>query len=199
MTHDAAPQSPPAARKTFGWWVAAILTPAGLIGGPLAVADMFAGAIQWNGWVKYLVVFWDEKVSHAFGIVFNFVAAKFDLPTVAESTVDYLTLGILLSGSFIRAVELFPFGSTNANGPAPRLWMKALLFLAQIVAPLLLVAIWPFYLIALSLILIAMSLNRITGNKLLSIDMGFAIPTLFMTLAPFAVFLALYAINSTMA
>lgn len=188
----------PAKKHTIGWWLAAIIAPIGIVGGPIAIADMVAGAIQWNGWIGYLVAFWDENVSKSFGVVLNFVASIIRIPALNELTVDYITLGILLFGGFVRAIELLPLPGT------PRVRQRTLgeklgLAVIWIAGPLAVIAFWPFYIFTISAFFIAYAIHAIAKKKkktILPDGLLEMAPIMGMTIAPFVLFLALCALNT---
>jgi len=93
-------------RRGFWWWATAILTPVGFVGGPLAIADILAGLIHWNGWLGYLVHYWDEYVSEPFRLILTYIANGLSLPRPPELLVDYVALGVLLVAGFLRALVL---------------------------------------------------------------------------------------------
>ncbi len=99
--------------RTLGWWIVAILTPIGIFGGPIALADLFAGVIDWRGPIPYLLAYWDEHVSAPFETILSFVASFVSLPRPPEIATDYLTLSILLAGSLIRSRGLLERGGEN--------------------------------------------------------------------------------------
>jgi hypothetical protein len=48
-------------KRDFSWWVTAILAPLGILGGPIAIAEMFKGLIKWKGPIGA----WEEVHSNA--------------------------------------------------------------------------------------------------------------------------------------
>ncbi len=94
--------------QTLGWWLVAIFAPVGIIGGPVALADLFAGIIRWRGPIPYLLAFWDENIGTPFAQLLAFIASLIHLPSPTEVISDYLTLSILLISSVVRASRLIP-------------------------------------------------------------------------------------------
>lgn len=88
------------------WWATVILAPIGLFGGPIEIANMVSGIVQWRGPIGYLVNFWSENVSVHFANVFGVLTGLFHIPPLSDFVVSYLTLGILLCTSFLRAASM---------------------------------------------------------------------------------------------
>lgn len=93
-------------KRGIWWWGAAILTPIGILGGPVAGADLLAGIIEWRGPIPYILAFWHEHISAPIGTILGFLATVLALPQPSEFLADYITLSLLLAGSFIRVRRL---------------------------------------------------------------------------------------------
>ena len=103
---DDTDESKPRKRRTLWWWFTAIVTPLGIVGGPLALADMLSGVIQWNGWIGFATAYWDLYVSEPFGVVIQYVAQLFGIASVPPFVSDYLALGVLYVAAGIRVSSL---------------------------------------------------------------------------------------------
>ncbi len=104
MTTEAQPA--PTANRGFLWWLSVILAPIGLFGGPIEIANMVSGVVAWHGPIGYIVNFWSENISVHFANVFGLITNFFHVPPLSEFVVSYLTLGILLCTSMLRASTL---------------------------------------------------------------------------------------------
>jgi hypothetical protein len=98
--------SDPHGRKSFAWWVGAVLAPFGIIGGPLEMAGMVADIIEWRGPWNYLITHWDRTVGHVFGVIFGWIAGLVSLPAPPPLVADYLTVGVLMLLGQWRAHQL---------------------------------------------------------------------------------------------
>lgn len=83
-----------------------ILTPIGILGGPIAGADLVSGVIEWKGFFPYLLAYWDIYVSAPLSRIVGAVAEFLNFPEPPETLIDYFTLSVLLVASFIRARKL---------------------------------------------------------------------------------------------
>jgi hypothetical protein len=144
-------------RRSLLWWISTTLAPVGIIGGPLEIANMLAGIIEWHGPIAYIVQYWDSTFGKTFATLFNWLAAIAGLPDLPAWLSDYLTLGALFSISLIRAITLLQEGTTPHDdrmlgrlNPLVRLPMLGLILLTVIAA---LVIVWPFHVIAVLLLL----------------------------------------------
>ena len=102
----AEPQPVATTNRDFVWWLSAILAPIGLFGGPIEIANMVSGVVEWRGPIGYLVNFWSENISIHFANVFGLLTGLFSVPPLSDFVVSYLTLGILLCTSLLRAATL---------------------------------------------------------------------------------------------
>lgn len=128
-TADAQPI--PTEKRGFLWWLSAILAPIGLFGGPVEIANMVSGVVEWRGPIGYLVNFWSENVSVHFANVFGLVTNLFNLPPLSDVVVSYLTLGVLFCTSMLRAatlmgIKLSPLMLIFALLPSVFIWPAAL-------------------------------------------------------------------------
>lgn len=159
------------AKRGFLWWLTAITAPIGIFGGPIAIANMLSDVIEWKGWIAYLVSFWDENIADPFRTLIDFIAQRFSLPAPPAELVDYLILGILMAVSIQRALQLVGERRT---------------LLGRISAVFFAILIWP----AVAILMILVSLIFADARKL---------PETWLTLAPFGLFLGLYAANAMLA
>jgi hypothetical protein len=83
-----------------------ILTPVGILGGPIAGADLVSGVIEWKGIFPYILAYWDIYVSAPLSRIVGAVAELLKFPEPPEILVDYFTLSVLLFASFFRARKL---------------------------------------------------------------------------------------------
>lgn len=179
------------------WWFSAITAPIGILGGPIAIADMFAGVIEWKGWVGYFATYWGEHISHPFGVLLHAFAQRFSIPSPPEYLVDYLTLGVLFAASHIRSVMMV-LSPVAEN----RFGMS---LLAVVVAPLV-VLIWPLSLLgALVFPVMAHDMGRRAQRAKTDQIRDYALRTrkamyahFVLLLAPFALFLVLFVLNLTL-
>jgi hypothetical protein len=162
VTAEAQPVDATANRGIL-WWLGVILAPIGILGGPIELANMTSGLIQWNGPVGYLVHFWSENISVHFANVFGLITNVFHIPPLSDLVVSYLTLGILLLTSMLRAISLM-----RIKLPSLMLWL---------VLPTAILS-WP---------IVFLQLDGLLHKK----SRG---PTLLI-LAPFLLFLVLFAVN----
>ncbi|MBC7769269.1 MAG: hypothetical protein H7124_10825 [Phycisphaerales bacterium] len=163
---DAA-QPAPTANRGFIWWLSVILAPIGLFGGPIEIANMVSGVVEWRGPIGYLVNFWSENVSVHFANVFGLITNFFNIRPLSDIVVSYLTLGVLFISSTLRAIALM-----QIKLPPLMLWL---------VLPTAIFA-WPA---------VFLQLDGLLHKK----SRG---PTLLI-LAPFLLFLVLFAINAVWA
>lgn len=96
------------------WWLAAALAPIGIFGGPLALADLVAGLIEWKSWIAFLVHYWDVYVSDSVKAVLDWVAAQLALPRIPELVADYITVGLITATGNFRTRALL-VTRTDAN------------------------------------------------------------------------------------
>jgi hypothetical protein len=104
MTVEAQPIA--IANRGFLWWLSVILAPIGLFGGPIEIANMVSGLVEWRGPIGYAVNFWSENVSVHFANLFGLLTGLFNIAPLSDLVVSYLTLGILLCTSLLRASTL---------------------------------------------------------------------------------------------
>ena len=90
------------------WWINAAFAPLGIAGGALALADLFANLIEWQGPLNFLVIYWDKYVTDPLHTILNWCSSLVGLPKFAEGFVDYFSLGMILSISAYRSVVLQP-------------------------------------------------------------------------------------------
>jgi hypothetical protein len=83
-----------------------MLAPIGVFGGPVEIANMVSGVVKWRGPIGYIVNFWSENISVHFANVFGLLTGLFNAPPLSDLVVSYLTLGILLCTSLLRAATL---------------------------------------------------------------------------------------------
>jgi len=166
MTAEAQPVDP-TANRGFLWWLSVILAPIGILGGPIELANMTSGLVEWDGPVGYLVNFWSENISVHFANVFGLITNFLHIRPLSDIVVSYLTLGILLITSMLRAITLM-----QIKLPPLMLWL---------VLPTAIFA-WP---------VVFLQLDGLFHKK----SRG---PTLLI-LAPFLLFLVLFAINAVWA
>jgi hypothetical protein len=172
------------------WWITAILAPVGVVGGPLAIADLVSGVIEWHGWIGFLVSFWEEKVSGPFGAVFGVIFDLLRLPRLSEAFVDYLTIGVLASSSFFRAATLFyPFDQLNL-GSAQRFKSIVIPIFIAVSLPLWAV-LWPILVFSILVTCIGAYWSTATTE-----ERKIASAVLVYSLAPFAIFALLWALNT---
>jgi hypothetical protein len=158
------------AKRGFLWWLTAITAPIGIFGGPLAIANMLSDVIRWKGWIAYLVSFWDENIAGPFRTVIAFVALRLSLPIPPAELVDYLILGVLMAVSIQRALQLV--GERQS-------------ILARLSSVFFSIIIWPAAIFALFIAALFPAVHKF--------------PETWLTLAPFGLFLALYAVNAILA
>lgn len=106
------------ANRGFIWWLSVILAPIGLFGGPIEIANMVSGIVEWQGPIGYLVNFWSENISVHFANVFGLITNFFHIPPLSDLVVSYLTLGVLLCTSMLRAMTLM-----QIKVPPAMLWL----------------------------------------------------------------------------
>ncbi|MBL8545068.1 MAG: hypothetical protein JNL81_01315 [Hyphomonadaceae bacterium] len=104
MTDASQPAS--TANRGFLWWLSVILAPIGLFGGPIEIANMVSGVVEWHGPIGYLVNFWSENISVHFANVFGLITNVFHIRPLSDIVVSYLTLGVLFISSMLRAIAL---------------------------------------------------------------------------------------------
>jgi hypothetical protein len=134
MTTEAQPIDA-TANRGFVWWLSVILAPIGLFGGPIEIANMVSGVVAWHGPIGYIVNFWSENISVHFAALFGVITNFFHIAPLSDFVVSYLTLGILLCTSTLRALTLlglkFPaWGLVMALAPGIFTWPAAVFSLA---------------------------------------------------------------------
>ena len=117
MTTEAQPIQT-TANRGFIWWLSVVLAPIGLFGGPIEIANMVSGVVEWRGPIGYIVNFWSENVSVHFANVFGLVTNFFNIPPLSDLVVSYLTLGVLFCTSMLRAMTLL-----RRDVPPLMLWL----------------------------------------------------------------------------
>lgn len=207
-----------AQRRSFWWWLGAVLAPLGILGGPVAMADLFSGLIEWRGPIGFLVSYWDRAISEPFHRIFQFVvdSIPWDLSFPAWFS-DYVALGILLVTSLYRALFLivayFPTLKSDGEGdahdsansfraetPRERLllfsWRLAkfirLLLMALLIpiAPIISVLIWPIgFLMLPTLFALGMWKSEPREERKMIARM------LILTYLPFGLFVLLFLAN----
>lgn len=88
------------------WWLSATLMPLGILSGPVGIASMLEGFIEWHGPFGLAINYWEVFVSQPFGVVFGQITSFFTLPPLSKFWVDYFSLGILLRLSVLRSFRL---------------------------------------------------------------------------------------------
>ncbi|HPI47605.1 MAG TPA: hypothetical protein PLH23_05005 [Hyphomonadaceae bacterium] len=174
--------------KPWWWFVFWILAPLGVLGGPLAIADLFAGVIEWHGWVGYLVSFWDENVSQPFGAVFGAIADFLHVPRFTEEFVDYIALGTLCITGMLRPFLLLEpkLITTKDWTLGGALW--------RFVGFCIVVLIWP---VPVALFLMMTGRELVEGLEAgLDGHLAGMVAAVAMAFGPFALFLALWAANT---
>ena len=134
MTIEARPAQTTEHRSLL-WWFSVILAPTGLFGGPIEIANMVSGVVQWHGPIGYLVNFWSENISVHFANVFGLLTNVVHIPPLSDFVVSYLTLGILLCTSFLRAAAMLghkfsPLQLVAAIVPGIFMWPGAIVSVA---------------------------------------------------------------------
>jgi hypothetical protein len=172
-------------RKGPIWWITAIITPIGVFSGPIALAQLFAGIIRWQGWIRYLIAFWHENIGAPFHQVLWYLATSIHVPRPPEWLSDYLILGILFVSSLIRADALVFGPSREFRGWSTAFitGLAAVLFVLFIYLPF-----WP--------LVIAAMLRRIARDA--DFRSGEQLALIALTLAPFLIFLGLLVTNMTL-
>ncbi len=90
-------------KRGFWWWFTWIVTPLGIFAGPVGIASMLEGIIEWHGPIGYFVNLWSEIVRGPFGAVFDRLASVLKLPELLSWQIDYLAFGVLFASSQLRA------------------------------------------------------------------------------------------------
>lgn len=158
--------SEPVRSRGIVWWFAAILSPIGVAGGPIAIAQLLAGIVEWHGLIGYLVTLWSENIRPPFQTLGTWITDQFELPAPPALILDYIIIGLLVSTSYMRARFLIPKHS-------------GVYILGQSAAYLF---AWP-----ISIVLLLVSAFR-EGVR--------SWPAFLLTLAPFALFFMLWAVNA---
>ncbi|MBL8545462.1 MAG: hypothetical protein JNL81_03310 [Hyphomonadaceae bacterium] len=185
MIDDVSASSRGDTKRGFWWWLSAWLTPIGIAGGPVALADLFAGVVRWNGWIAYLINFWDEHISSVFGLLFDYVAGLLRFPPLAEWQTDYLTLGILFAGAYGRSITLNRSPDPGLRNPFLMSFLLAVL-----------IFVWPLSMVAFSWQLVELMRGaEPDANDVATFGEGKIIPTLGLVLAPFITFVVLFFLN----
>lgn len=176
--------------RSVGWWIAAALAPVGIFGGPIAIANLFAGLIEWRGWIGYLVNFWDENISEPVHRIVGFLALHLNFPQPDEITINYGILGALFCSSMARASGLLKTGEETNDGRrgfgsiVTSALLGVFLFLA-----------WPLLAFGFTApIFRRLGINILSDDPVETMDTTddtFA----FLTLAPFLIFLGLFLAN----
>lgn len=184
-------------KRDFWWWLTAILAPIGILGGPIAIAEMLNGFIEWHGPIGYVVSWWGAHISVPFHGIFVWLAGllSIDLPPWTKWITDYVALGILLSWNFLRAFALFPW---SGQQPMSKEFL-ALSFSAGL--------LWPVFVIWL---LFPAIRQRARMHEAVEVarewpedardDLFRTVRDMFtsewLTLAPFILFLVLWGLNA---
>jgi hypothetical protein len=89
-------------KRTLLWWICAALAPLGLVGGPIELATLSSGLIQWHGPLGYIVDFWHSTISEPFHVLlssaFHLAQDLFKMPrwTVPTFATDYTSVHYLI-------------------------------------------------------------------------------------------------------
>lgn len=199
--------------RGIGWWLLAILTPIGVIGGPLVIANVLADVIEWHGPWGAAIQYWDDSVGAAFSTLFGWLAQSLHLPAPPWWLTDYLSLAILFQFSILRASTLFPSPLPEIQSQwvdrAGQLFWRVRNALAEIV-------FWPAYLYAQTRwavrlywqtypsarATLALSIVSRTSSQTVRADylalrlLHIARARILLTLAPFILFLTLWLLNT---
>jgi hypothetical protein len=179
-------EAKPKKRRTWFWWLAAITAPLGILGGPIAIAEMFAGTIKWHGPAGFLVAFWDEKVSAPFHAVFAWMAGLIGVPPFKEFYVDYFVVSLLAAGTFFRALTMWDVFAESSFNPS---WKLTLLLFAAAIF------FWPV-IYASVLLLFVVTAPMAMFDWRASADMRRELWSLgTLILAPFLLFMILFLAN----
>ena len=125
------------------------MTPVGIIGGPLTIANMLSGIIEWQGIPQYLVNWWEIAVSEPMGRILGWLFGLVSLPQPPRFVADYLTLGLIYATTVFRTVlitlNLFDmrlYGGSNGTFRGT-VWLLYA-YLKFISTLILWVFIWPY-------------------------------------------------------
>ncbi len=142
-------------RRGFWWWITAVFAPLGILAGPIGIASMFAGLIEWHGPIGYAVEIWSSDIRPPFDVVFTAVASFLNIPAPSKFIVDYLILGFVFSFSLFRSFQLedpeWLLRRDTGDGP------DQLFFVAFALFALAVVVVW-----ILALMLLLGGMNRVT-------------------------------------
>lgn len=158
-------------RRGFFWWLTAILAPLGILAGPIGIASMLSGFIEWHGPIGYAVEFWSQFVRPPFATIFQFLANYLHFPEVGPKMLDYLTLGVLLLSSVSRTRGAFSPGTSEIS--FERFFQVFFVFIA-----------WPFIFLALAIDLVAKRFKDAAD---------------WFALTPFVIFIVLWVANGLFA
>ncbi|WP_156767863.1 hypothetical protein [Candidatus Viadribacter manganicus] len=174
MTTEPATAQDTEPRRSLWWWLLTITAPIGIIGGPLGIADMLSGLIEWHGPVGFLVSYWDRIISDPLHNVLHYVAAFIPALRFLDGfALDYLTLGVLQYSAFARSLSIL---RPHQPGPIP---LDHELLTAAIV-----ILGWP-------LVFYFSAFFSLINDRVLR-------PILVLSTAPFLIFLLLWIVNLTL-
>lgn len=119
----------------------------GVMGGPLALANLLVEKSVWNSPYDWAVNFWDEKVSGPIKALLQMPLRYLDVWEVPDWIADYVALGILVAAASFRSGS--PWGDlVNFMPPRVIWWRRALRFTVMLPKFLLglviFVLIWPY-------------------------------------------------------
>lgn len=121
----------------------------GIIGGPLALASIFSGLIEWRGPVLWLVSFWSDNVTQTFATILTAFVRPFGITSIPYWLADYVGLGILVSISALKSTKVrrivTPIHSAMQRSHSKPVYRKRVLswFLWALYF-IFLVVVWPF-------------------------------------------------------
>ena len=184
-------------KRSIWWWLGAVLTPLGIIGGPVELANLFSGLIEWHGPIGFVVEFWRNNIALPFHSILQYLVdsiltvihfPRFQLPWWIS---DYIVLGILSFSSYARSI-IFLYKESSPlviYENKPKLLVHALKYLF----------LWPIYFIfALwAFIKLPFVVNKDTfdSNPIYRQLMIHKITTLLLFILPFAIFLLIFISN----
>lgn len=164
-------------KRGFWWWATAVLAPVGVFGGPVGIAAMFQGVIQWHGVVAYVVHFWSTNISPPFEFVCAWVSNVLGLRKPPRWVVNYLIVGLLYVASYIRSASLTVKG--GFIGTLRRTWWTTYFVLEYAV-------LWPIALVHQLLLIREWQQQNVRIHW----------PFLAVLYLPLLIFLSLLAVNA---
>jgi hypothetical protein len=174
------------------WWFMAILAPIGILGGPIAIAEMFSELIYWKSPIQYIVQWWGVHISEPFHRIFEWFAQlaglNLPLPSWTKWVTDYVVLGLLFFGNEVRAWTLYAYrqesGAKSGFNHVSRFAIAVLFWPRQVMVTF------------LNLMQRADERSKDTTNALGEHDN--AIRNFVLVLAPFALYFLLWLVNFTL-